>query len=342
MSERQDWFGRTFTAPDLLNHIFGDTPPGVYFELTYILPPELAERGPSPITESYRLGYERPDWAHITDLNTQGYGVYYGLTSKQKRTPAGRRSKETDTAYCSVLWVDVDLDTGTYANFDQAHHALCYMRPVPTAIVLSGGGIHALWCIAPVEITPDTAPIIKQTLRGLALETRGDPHVAELARVFRLPDTINTKPKRQGAKCIVDDILRFRYTLADFEYYRLLVAPIHAENVTRIYTAHRPDNLPQYAVWYAETSHAEGNRNSTLNWAAYKMHSDGYSQLDAETILLPRALTDGLPEVEARRTIVSAFAADQGEPSYLSKRARVRMAAGNAVHRLISGAGKSD
>ena len=192
--------------------------------------------------------------------------------------------------------------------------------------------MHALWAIYPVPVTPTTLPILKATLRGLAKAVRGDTSVAELARVLRLPGTVNTKPNRNGARCEVIDILPHTTRLEDYAMYRDVEAKPPA--LDRTFAQHKPADLPQYVAWYLDNPHAPGNRNNTLNWTAYKMHSDGYEQAEAESLLLPRALADGLGEDEARRTVASAFRAEPGAPSRLSDAMKRRMRAGDVFRRL--------
>ena len=295
------------TANDLLHHIYDGLPGDCYMEITYILPPELAHVGPSPITDAYRLD-SAPDWTRIADMNARGYGVYYSLTAKHRPPQAGHRSLEAEAAWCSVLWVDVDLDAGHFADKDAVHHHLCYMRPVPTSLIDSGGGLHALWRIAPVAITDETRPILKETLRGLAQSAKGDPTVAELARVFRLPGTVNTKPKRDGAICEVLDVLPWQYTLTEFADHRALVRPIARPAPRRF---RLPDGvrfvLPGWVKRYLDGGAPEGKRNNTLFGAAVEYRANGLSQAEAERDLLPRALADGLDEREALTAIRSAW-----------------------------------
>ncbi len=51
---------------------------------------------------------------------------------------------------------------------------------------------------------------------------------------------------------------------------------------------------------------AEGNRNSILFWAAKRLAENRMPAREIETLLLPAALSAGLAELEARRTIASA------------------------------------
>ena len=50
----------------------------------------------------------------------------------------------------------------------------------------------------------------------------------------------------------------------------------------------------------------EGERNAVLFWAACRLLERGMRQRDIEALLIPTALSIGLSEVEARRTIASA------------------------------------
>lgn len=308
------------TATDLLNHIYSGVPHGTWFELTYILPPEYAGRGPSPLTESYRLGYDGLDWEHIQNMNDNGYSVYYSLTAKSRRTRT--RASEKDAAWCSVLWADVDLHDGHFLDLDAAHAHLCLMRPAPTAMVFTGGGWHALWRITPVQVDDTTLPRIKQTLRGLALASKGDRHVAELARIFRLPDTINTKPQRNGALCFCDDVFTtLEYELDDFASH------YHAGAMNTRPSTMRPLpdgvqlSLPRWCQDYLAHGAPQGERNNRLFAAAVEYKSNGYSRGEAERDLVSRAMADGLNESEAMRTIDSAWRSSLGSlnvPSHLA------------------------
>jgi len=316
---------------DFLNHLFYDLPDGLFVEFTFIAPPGVSLR-PHIVTLSYKLGEQEPEWERFAAANELGYGVYYAVTPKLTTPPRRQRSTERNTACCQALWVDIDsLDK------DAAYTAICNIYPPATVIINSGGGLHGLWRIAPIEVNPDTAPAIKQTLRGLALATGGDTSVAELARVLRLPNTVNTKPERNGARCKVISWIPGECLFEDFADFRALAMP-DTVPLQREFNRHKPDNEPGYLTWYLEQRHPSGQRNNSLNWVAYKMHSDGYTQTEAEAALLAHALGDGLEERAILRTIASAFSATPGEPSYVSRSERLRMAAREAVLRASGGA----
>ena len=154
-------------------------------------------------------------------------------------------------------------------------------------------------------------------MRGLAVDIKGDTSVAELARVFRLPGTVNTKPDRGGALCeVVFNLWGHEYDLADFAEYRALVTPIK-KHVERDLPRHRPDDLPRYIRNYLDTPTPDGSGNRELNNAAYYMHANGYTQSEAEQLLVSKAMSDGYPERPAIAVIRSVFNAAPGDPSYM-------------------------
>jgi len=173
----------------------------------------------------------------------------------------------------------------------------------PTIQIASGGGIHALWRIAPVLVAKDNFSRIKRTLRGLGQAINGDLSVAELARVFRLPGTINTKPERGGEVCRVIFDSGPYYTLESFARYAVPERPKSAPrgNVSP------GDEMPGFLRWYMTNPHPVGTRNNALNWTAYQMREAGFTLSDAESMLLPRARECGLDENAALATIRSPY-----------------------------------
>jgi len=324
---------------EFLNFLFGDLEGQHFFELTYIDP--LKQGAP---TESYELDFvnqrwEKPNWDRVMRLNTERlYGVYYGLSLKRERAQRGKRSAESSASCMTVLWADIDLQDGHYASKDAAYQAVCDFDVPASVVIDSGGGLHALWKIAPLYLDGiGGISHIKQTLRGIALALKADPHVAELARVFRLPGTINTKPGRDNAPCHIIDWLPGEVRYEDFEQYRLLAQP-PTPRLQRELPRHAPQDLPAYVNWYLDTPQPVGQRNSALNWTAYKMNADGYAQTEAARLLAPRATADGLDEDEINKTVASAFRAAPAAPGYISGQNKVRMRAGDAVRRLLGGA----
>lgn len=317
----------TTDARALLNHLFGGV--SGYFEIMYLHPDK-----PGSITHSYQLGADRPDWSKVQAMNAAGYNVHYGVTTNSRRVPTNKRRTEETALMIPCLWVDFDFKSGDFATVeDVTNHVYDFaVCPPPTAVLSSGGGVHVLWRIKPVRITPENTPILKQTLRGLAVGLKSDPGVATLTGSLRLPNTINTKKDRGGARCTLLDLLPGQYTLDTFSHYRQYAQPV-ARRIERDLPRYRPATLSDYVQWYLDTPIPEGQRNKELNNLAFHMHSNNYNQSEAERVLLPKALVDGLGERKSLRTIQSAFNAPRGTPSYLSKRTVSRILAGEASDR---------
>jgi hypothetical protein len=276
-----------------------------WFEITYTDPKNHYGLRPSVFSEGYEIGTHRINWDRVAEFNRQGYGVYYGLATKRKPPAKGSRASERDALYVPCLWSEVDLQAGVYDTLGEIHRALLALPEPPTTIIFSGGGLHALWKITPVVVTRANFGPIKESLRGLALTIHGDTSVAELARVFRLPGTVNTKADRGGAVCRVVQHSPASYQLGDFDHYRKLAKPIRKRPAR---SAHdQPGSMPGYIKWFYRTPHPIGTRNNALNWTAFMMCEDNMSLADAEQYLLPRALEIGLDERASLATIRSPY-----------------------------------
>jgi DNA primase catalytic subunit len=119
----------------------------------------------------------------------------------QSGKPAADRSKENAVALKS-LWLDIDVKDPPkgYASVGEALAAqsgLCHSvgLPEPSAIVLSGGGIHVYWSSARV-LTPDEWQPLAQGLKNAAVQhgLRCDVGcTTDRARLLRVPGTFNWK-----------------------------------------------------------------------------------------------------------------------------------------------------
>jgi len=246
-------------------------------------------------------------------LNRAGSGIYFApcLRSESK-------GSAESAALVPALWLDVDTDGDTA----QREHSLNKLRsfdPAPSFILDSGGGWHAYWLLdEPFTLTDDTARTrIADVLRGLAAALGGDPaYVKSVASVMRLPESINTKPERNGAVVsIVEGDPTRRYSLGQFEWLRLPVAQTRVGNmkvVTLNGNRHHP--LPRRTEDYLAAGAAEGSRNTELFQAACQLRDAGYSQSDAEAQLVLRYVADGCNEREALATLRSAYSRPPREP----------------------------
>ena len=115
-----------------------------------------------------------------------------------------RRSKET-VHEITCLHCDID-----FSKIDAAPDTiLCQLQGLeytPSKIIHSGHGFHCYWLLT--EALTATPEIILQTetaLRGVADMLGGDPAVAEIARLMRLPGSHNTKNGERLPVTVVSD-----------------------------------------------------------------------------------------------------------------------------------------
>ena len=135
------------------------------------------------------------DWHHtvpparwIAELQRQypKGNIYVGIAKRKDRTSGGK-------ANCSgvyVLWCDIDFKDLPEAEA-RALIAACPLSP--SIIVATGGGLHVYWfLIEPLDAVTDQAAI-ESYLRRLAVYCQADSSCAEVARILRVPGTVNHK-----------------------------------------------------------------------------------------------------------------------------------------------------
>lgn len=294
--------------------LFYDTPDGVHTpeKKCYVqwLPLPLPLRMEGILTE-------------IRKRNQQGYGIHFGATPSsvrkgwEQRTGAdGRpywikpRRHESDVKYLTALWTDVDEEEVGYTLKRIAQMDVSIPRP--SVAVKSGGGVHLYWLLqTPYEITDENRHQVKRTLYGIASAFGGDTQARDMARNMRLPGTVNTKPKRNGAvsEVVVDNtgwIYKYEQMQDVFQRFAPRDLPLPTRSLP---TEAREKTLPTWVLAYLQTGAREHERNKTLFCAARTYADYGISQLTAETELGHRARSDGLSEHEVKATIRSAYRA---------------------------------
>ncbi len=280
---------------NFFNALFPNMPDNLWLEVRCI----------HPQTGKVRTFWDsgKHDFKQAEQLNAEGYGVYFA--------PCLRRHKKGNADSASLvpaLWVDIDCET----DRDKHLETLRQFELPPSIILNSGGGWHGYWLLdQPFSLNKDDdKQKIAHILQGLFQALGGDPaYVKSVASVMRLPDSINTKPNRNGAKVSgVDWHPERRYTIGQFDW--LIVEPHH--NKYQVANGHHalPPRTEQYLIGGA----LNGNRNAELFAAACQMRDAGYSQSEAERELIPRHVADGdgresttSREKEAQATITSAY-----------------------------------
>lgn len=325
-------------AADFLETLYGAVGTG-WLEVTYLVPDGVEGVYPR-VKVQWRelpLGTVDPAMPAVHKLNAAGYGVYFGVAVRREPKPpttetnaSGRtyqkyhRGTQKDALYITALFADVDGGTSD-ENLARVHSIN------PSIVVKSGGGYHGYLLLdKPLHITDDNRDDVKRTLKGIAKFVDSDPHVAELARVLRLPDTVNTKPGRNGARCEVIEVNANRYEYADlFMQYAPLVAP--RQRIDRHIPIEASGGLEPWVEWYLQNGATEGNRNKRLYAVARAYNDAGLSMGQCMQEAGARARADGLTDEEITRTVDSAFAAPRNV--LIDPKLRARMAGNDALLR---------
>ena len=140
--------------------------------------------------------------AHCARWDGDGRGMFFGVCTRVTGSHTGRR---IDLAECPALWVDID--TGKMGMDKDS--VIAALRPLPfppSVIVDSGGGLHAYWLLnEAIDVSADasdaesTEEAVTSACKQLAGICAGDLNVCDLARVMRLPGTLNSKPEVMAA-----------------------------------------------------------------------------------------------------------------------------------------------
>lgn len=295
-----------------------------YVEVVY-LAPEDVKLYPKTVVQwaNLPLGDLDPALPAVMEMNQRGYNCYFGTAVKgQKHEPERRTSEKTgkqytfyprgrahDATFVTALWVDVD-NPG-----EDGYRQLINQIIPPSIVVSSGGGWHGYWLLnEPLPITDDNRDDVKRTLKGMALACGGDTKVADLARIMRLPGTVNTKPGR-GQTCQVLDFIPGYYHYQDMELgYAPLAAP-PTPRIMREIPVSASAGMPRWVENYLNNGAAQGERNNTAYAAARALLDNGFSHGETERLIGHRAASDGLTDTEIATLLRSAAYAPRSAPT---------------------------
>jgi hypothetical protein len=200
---------------------------------------------------------------YITHLHQEGReGIYLRITTVTTAAAPGRRGGAADSAALPALWADLDLAGPGHAEHDlppdeQAGRTVIAATglPEPTLWIHSGGGLYPIWLLTqPWILTPDDLPAAKalaadwQRIIEHAAAAHGWRYgrgVGDLARVLRIPGTVNRKADQQRP-CRIISAHPARYTVqqlqAALDAARTRIAPPAAppQAAARLPTVDRP------------------------------------------------------------------------------------------------------
>jgi AAA domain len=128
----------------------------------------------------------------IAKYDQPGAAIYFAVA--QLKDDATTRSTET-VARTRWIWGEVDYRDHPELSADEIYHRLTAAPKPPNLIIRSGHGLHCYWLLRTPEdlTTSDGQHRVKETLKLACAHIGGDPHVAEVARLMRLPGSTNSK-----------------------------------------------------------------------------------------------------------------------------------------------------
>ena len=106
----------------------------------------------------------------------------------------GQATRSKDTV-CEItsLFIDIDHDKVDMAP-DVILRVLETLQYPPSKVIHSGHGFHSYWLLnEALPVSPELVIQAEIALRGLARVLGGDPACCEIARLLRLPGSLNTK-----------------------------------------------------------------------------------------------------------------------------------------------------
>ena len=145
-----------------------------------LVAPSKAKNGKAGSTPTEVLtGLFKKCWTDIQRLNQEGYNAYMTIN-----TMAGNVRKNDNTVRVNALFIDYDKGDWSADDLDQF---LTKFGVKPHMVVeTSPGNYHVYWRVKGVQRQQ-----FKPTQQQLAHQFNADTHVCDLARVMRMPGTVN-------------------------------------------------------------------------------------------------------------------------------------------------------
>lgn len=164
---------------------------------------------------------------------SESMDVYLAIGSRPSGLEEGRRGRSSQVTAIPALAVDIDVSDPThqkkrlFESREQALEFVKYLPMRPSAMVWSGGGIHAWWMFREpwiFESSKDrreaeaTARGWQKLLRDIAGKSGKEiDQTWDLSRVLRMPGTFNHKGGDKREVRLIELLDSVRYDPSDFE-----------------------------------------------------------------------------------------------------------------------------
>jgi hypothetical protein len=242
--------------------------------------------------------------------------VYFSVNPRTTRLGGYRRGGIADVVKMNCLYADFDKKLG--AELDDIYT----LKPEPSAVVHTGGGWHAYWIFSSTSsVDDDRREKLNQIQHRWVEYVGADPGAADLARVLRVPGSVNLK----YAPPVAVELVKFEplilYTLRDLE----ALVPERKKNPQDGWKADTHSgngNLgksdPDYWLNRALAMARYSGRNHSGFWLACQLRDHGFTQQQAEQALerYQKHVHNGnhpYTSKEAKDSVTSAYRAARRE-----------------------------
>jgi len=300
------------------------------------LPQDPQEAWPAILAHLWRGGEWGYYWTLPAKLTTwrptanpgqppRGANVYFGVHPATERGMTGERAKIGDIA--AVNCVFAEFDAKDYGDKPAILAHVDGLAVKPSALIDSGGGIHAYWFLRDPFIFAEQADRERARLLQAAWVkyVEGDNGAKDLARVLRVPGTQNAKYTPPRPVTVIRAELARRYTIGDLEMAcKPTQQPIPPNN-RHVSQANIDGDTGQFWLDKALSKAHPGNRNDTGFWLATQLRDAGLSQAEAEGWLLayarlvPQQTGNHYGEPDALASLKSAFDGSKRESAKSTK-----------------------
>lgn len=194
-------------AKEFLSHLYRDIPDGLVEVRLRGHDGKIVKRDWfADIDRLQRLVMDRGDRA-------SKLACYYGVAKRTEDSQREKKATKKHVLGTSCLWADIDTDKHGW-DMQRISKALYELPPVlqPTAVVCSGGGLHAYWMLTePIYFdTREDQADVEELNKKLGVMVSGD-RIFDITRVLRLPGSYNIRAKKQ-----VDLVYFFHWAKKDY------------------------------------------------------------------------------------------------------------------------------
>jgi putative DNA primase/helicase len=247
--------------------------------------------------------------------------VYFGVNPCKTQKGPNERALLTDLAGVNCLFAEFDAKDFNDSKTAASQHIDRLLLP-PNVVIDSGGGFHCYWLLKETFVinTQHDLEYIKNIQASWVPFVGGDRGAKDLARVLRVPGTLNFKytPPRVVTEIygVFDDLL---YNLGDLATAPGLTQPEPAPSLAPAQPAPSTQQAGEHWLQKAVSMATEGNRNHTGFWLACQLRDSDLAIGQAESILLAYAglVRNGrngtYKDNEARASVKSAYTAPARE-----------------------------